>query len=396
MNPTRTCHADDSRRAAPILSRRHLLGAAATAGWALTLPGMAMAASVPGARRLVFILMRGAVDGLALAPPVGDPNFAGLRGGRFDDQIGERLDGLFALHRALPGTAAMIRRGEAQVVHAVATRYRDRSHFDGQNILESGGASAFARKDGWLNRLAGQLAGGGGAHDGDLRAMAVSPAVPLALRGPVPASNYAPSRLPGVDEDLLMRIEGLYAADVQLAALWAEAQQTRDVAGDIGGNRGRNGADLGALAARLMNGDTGARIMMLETGGWDTHSAQARRLSVQLAGLDALLSALRDGLGAAWRDTLVIAATEFGRTARINGTEGTDHGTGGAMLLAGGALSATTPVRANWPGLAAADLFDGRDLRPTLSLEQVVGEAVATHFALPAPGLMASLYPDLA
>jgi uncharacterized protein (DUF1501 family) len=278
---------------------------------------------------------------------------------------------------------------QAGIVHAVATAYRDRSHFDGQNMLEGGGAAPYARKDGWLNRLLGLLPAP------QRHAMGISAAVPLALRGDFDAANYAPSRLPGIDQDLMMRLSAMYAEDRQLAPLWQQALSTEDIAGDIGGNNGRNGGDLGALAARLMGGEDGARVMMLETGGWDTHSGQVRRLGAQVRGLDALIGALKAGLGEAWADTLVIVATEFGRTAAVNGTGGTDHGTAAALIVSGGSLAGGGTVKADWPGLGSGALFQGRDLKPTLRLESEVSARIAAHFGLDPARVGRTLYPDL-
>lgn len=376
------------------LPRRRLLALAGAGAVTAALPGMAFAwtgAAASGPRRLVFIIQRGAADGLALVPPVGDPAYAPLRGALAAEAApGAKLNGLFSLHSALGGVAAMLAAGEARIVHAIATGYRDRSHFDGQNILESGGLTPYGRRDGWLNRMLGLLPAA------DSRAVGIAAAVPLALRGAQAAANYAPSRLPGIDEDLMMRLSMLYGADAQLGPIWQQAVDTKEMAGDIGGNNGRNGTQLGALAARLMTGADGARVMMIETGGWDTHSAQARRLEVQARGLDALLVALKAGLGADWASTLVIVATEFGRTAAVNGTGGTDHGTASALFLLGGTLAGGGTVRADWPGLSPAALHEGRDLRATASLEGEVSAAIAAHYGLESALVRRTLYPDLA
>lgn len=372
-----------------ILPRRRLLAFAGTAALTATLPGMAWGAAATS-KRLLFIIQRGAADGLALVPPVGDPALAGLRGALLADAApAVKLDDMFALHSELGGTAALYQAKQARIVHAVATAYRDRSHFDGQNILESGGTAPFARKDGWLNRMLGLLPAG------EARAVGIAAAVPLALRGSHDAANYVPSRLPGVDEDLIMRLSQLYGGDAQLGPIWQQAVETKELAGDIGGNHGRNGTQLGELAARLMAGGDGARVMMIETGGWDTHSGQSRRLGVQARGLDALLVALKDGLGAHWLNSLVIVATEFGRTAAVNGTGGTDHGTGSALFLLGGGLAGGGTVKADWPGLSASALYEGRDLRPTTSLEREVSGAIAVHYGLEAKAVQRALYPDL-
>ena len=361
------------------LTRRRLIGTAGALGALSFLPGMAFAAAAT-TKRFVFVIQRGAADGLSLVPPVGDKALMGLRAALVEpDAI--RLDGFFALHPALAKTAALFSSGQARAYHAIATAYRDRSHFDGQNVLESGGSHPYAMTTGWIGRLLPML------PRSDASALALAPAVPLALRGTQPVATYLPNHLPQVSDDLLLRVSDLYHADRQLQPLWAEAMKTRQLAGDIGGNGGKNGQDLGRLAASLLAPADGARVMMIETGGWDTHSAQMPRLKAQLRGLDSLLSELQAGLGPAWSDTLVLVATEFGRTAAINGTAGTDHGTASVAFLLGGGLAAGKPVEADWPGLAPSQLYQNRDLKPTTALSYVVEAALARHYALDADRL---------
>jgi len=372
-----------------ILTRRTALIAGLGTLAAGALPSMAFAAA-PTNRRLLFVIQRGAADGLAIAAPIGDPAFAAARRALADEAAtGANLDAMFTLHPALTGAAGLFAAREAHVAHAVATAYRDRSHFDGQNMLEGGGTRPYGRDDGWLNRLLTLLP----ASERD--ALAIAPAVPLALRGTLPVGTYAPSRLPQADADLIARLSSLYAKDELLHPLWDSAIKTQELAGDIGGNNGRNGAELGALAASLMAPADGARMMMVETGGWDTHSGQRGRLAAQLRGLDQLVGAVKTGLGAEWANTLVIVATEFGRTVAVNGTGGTDHGTGSAALLFGGALAAGGKVSADWPGLGAGALLDGRDLKPTRSLEAVIADAVAHHYGLDPARAKKALYPEV-
>ncbi|KQN40897.1 hypothetical protein ASG37_00130 [Sphingomonas sp. Leaf407] len=327
-------------------------------------------------RRFVFVIQRGAADGLGIVAPVGDPAFAAQRGQLAADfATAPRLDTTFALHPAMTGAAALYRQGQALFAHAVASPYRDRSHFDGQNVLETGGAGAYQVKDGWLNRMLGLI------PSGNAKAIAVSATVPLALRGRHEVSSYAPSTLPDASDDLLQRVAMLYQGDAQLHSLWSEALSTRTLAGDLTGNGGRDAAATGALAAKLLAPAEGARIAMIETGGWDTHSQQRGRLAANLKGLDALVGALQTGLGAAWRDTTVLVATEFGRTVAVNGTGGTDHGTGAAAMLFGGRIKGGRVV-ADWPGLAPAQLHEARDLRPTMQLDALISAAVAHAYDL--------------
>lgn len=362
-----------------MLDRRLFLGAAGTM---LATPGLALAAAATD-KRFVFIILRGAMDGLSAVMPVGDPAYAALRGNFGPPPNAGSplpLGREFALHPALTEMAALYGNGEALFAHAIASPYRERSHFDAQNVLETGGTAAYALKDGWLNRLLPLLPR---ARE---PAMALSPAMPMVLRGAAPATSYAPSQLPAADDDLLARVGDMYAGDPQLHALWNDAIDARMMAGSDAMGRS-NPAALGRLGATFLAKPDGARIAVIELGGWDTHSGQAGRLNNQLRQLDGTIAALRAGLGPAWADTVVIAATEFGRTALPNGTGGTDHGTGGVALLAGGAVKGGRVV-ADWPGLAPAQLYEGRDLRPTADLRALFAGLAAEHFHLD-PALVA-------
>ncbi len=372
-----------------MFSRRFFMAAGgATAGFAtLGLPRMAFAAANTS-RRFVFIIQRGAADGLAILAPTGDPAFAGVRGPVADDlQGGAKLGTFFTLHPALVETAKLYAAKQALFVHGVASPYRDRSHFDGQNVLETGGSAAYRVKDGWLNRLLGLL------PPADAKALALSSTVPMALRGSHEVSSYAPSALPSASDDLLARVSSLYESDQQLHGLWMAAMETRMTAGDLAAGAGQNGGATGALAAKLLAGESGARIAMIETGGWDTHSGQRGRLNAQLRGLDQLVSGLKTGLGADWANTLVIIATEFGRTVAPNGTGGTDHGTASAAMLLGGAVSGGRIV-ADWPGLSQSELYEGRDLKPTTDLDALIGAALAQHYRVDPARAMATLFPE--
>ena len=215
----------------------------------------------------------------------------------------------------------------------------------------------------------------------------------MALRGEVNVASYAPSGLPDASDDLVARVTRLYQGDAQLHAAWEQAVNIRALAGDGPAGRGNNPAATGALAGRLLSGPTGSRIAMIETIGWDTHARQRGRLGTQMRGLDAMVGALRQELGAQWDRTLVLVATEFGRTVRVNGTGGTDHGTGSLAMLLGGA-AAGGRVIADWPGLSGPALLEGRDLRPTTSLDALIASSLSEHFGLDQPRVMAALFPD--
>jgi len=369
----------------PWTRRRWLqgLGLAATAALA---PAVSFAAAATE-RRFVFVIQRGAADGLHTVVPYGDPAYAGLRRDiAVDAAAALKLDGMFALHPALAQLHGMFQQQQALFVHAVASPYHgNRSHFDAQNVLESGGTEPYQLKDGWLNRLAALL------PKGLPDSLALAPTVPLALRGAVPVASYAPSGLRQPSEDLLARIGQMYEGDAQLHALWTSAGETRDMAGK---SRRQDPAGIGLLAAGFLRRADGPRIAMLETNGWDTHAGQVGRMNGQLKNLDALLAALRDGLGPQWQRTTVLVATEFGRTAAVNGTGGTDHGTGAVAMLVGGAVRGGR-VLADWPGLQARDLLEGRDLKPTMALDAVVAAAVGESLGLEPGKVARSLFPAM-
>lgn len=367
-----------------MLSRRSFLSvAAAGAGALLVSPHMAFA-SVATDRRFVFVIQRGAADGLNIVVPYAEPAYATLRGAlAIDTSNAPRLDGTFALHPALAQTAAMYANRQALFVHAVASPYRDRSHFDGQNVLETGGASPYRLKDGWLNRLVAQLPA---TRE---NAIAFAPTVPMALRGTAQVTSYAPSALPQAPDDLLMRVSQLYEQDAQLRPLWESALTARGLAGDTRARQ--DPASLGKLAAGFLSRDEGPRIAMIETGGWDTHSAQNARLANQLKALDTMLAALRDGMGPLWNRTTVLVATEFGRTAAANGTGGTDHGTGSVAMVLGGAVQGGRVI-ADWPGLAPRELYEARDLKPTTSLDALIAGTASESLGLDPQRTAAALF----
>ena len=372
-----------------MLTRRTFMvsGTAVSALAGFASPGLAIA-KADTERRFVFIIQRGAADGLSIVAPTGDPKFATVRGDLAQDSAaGTKLGSFFTLHPALSEVSRMYGQRQALFVHAVASQYRDRSHFDGQNVLETGGSAAYRLKDGWINRLLG-------LHPAlDARALALSSTVPMALRGAHEVSSYAASQLPNPSDDLLARVDALYESDHQLHSLWSAAMETRARAGtSMQAGGGQKGAATGTLAAKMLLGE-GARVVMIETNGWDTHSAQRGRLNAQLKDLDQMVGALKAGLGADWANTLVIVATEFGRTARPNGTGGTDHGQASAAMLLGGGVAGGKVV-ADWPGLSDGSLYEGRDLKPTIDLDALIAGALAQHYGLEPVRVMRALFPE--
>jgi uncharacterized protein (DUF1501 family) len=381
--------------------RALLLGGASFTAWAY-LPKFARAA---GGRdpRLIVVILRGALDGLATVAPVGDPDYAGLHGSialtRDGPHAAVMLDSFFALHPSMPEFARMYRDKHAAVVHAVSTPYRDRSHFDGQDVLESGFAGPGRVQSGWLNRALEGLPRG----DRVMSGLAVGPTTPLVLRGAAPTVGWALAALPQADDDTAARLVELYRhRDPALAAALSQGLQLDKAAqgDDMKTKPGLN--NVGAMramargAAKLMAADDGPRIAALAFDGWDTHANEGGpvgRLAQLLSGLDDALGEFERGLGELWRDTMVVVATEFGRTARINGTEGTDHGTGTVALLAGGAVQGGRVI-ANWPGLKPAHLYEGRDLAPTTDLRAVIKGVLRDHLGLSERVLAESVFPD--
>jgi uncharacterized protein (DUF1501 family) len=350
--------------------------------------------------RLVLVILRGALDGLAAVPAYGDGYYARQRGELAITAPERRLDGLFALHPELAGLYARYQAGELLVLHAAATPYRERSHFDGQDALEAG-SGAIALRDGWLNRALPALPPARRRPTAQL-ALALAQNVPLVLRGGAAVGSWAPSRLPEADSDTLQRVADLYAGDPYFAGRLQAALAAEEVAGAAAG-RGAAGrrnplgaiTDLAAAAGRFLAAADGPRIAVLEAGGWDTHAnqgAERGQLATRLRGLDQGLEGLRTALGPAWRDTVVVVATEFGRTVAVNGTRGTDHGTATCAFLVGGAVAGGRVIT-DWPGLAGSALREGRDLAPTLDLRSVFKGVLGAHLGVPERELEERVFP---
>jgi len=374
----------------PELTRRTaLLGLTA----AITLGRASLAvARAPTDRRLVVVILRGALDGMAAVVPYGDPALAGLRGDILLPSPGQPggvldLGGFYGLHPELAGLHGLYQAGELLPVHAVAGSWRSRSHFDAQDCLESGAEHRMT--SGWLNRAIVALPSRTGSAAGD--ALAVGVSVPLLLRGPALVANWAPESFAAPQPDLYATIAALNRADPATGPAIAEGLRQRgfsvEVLADTTPAHDKSPRDklafpaLAAAAGRMLAASDGPRIAALEIGGWDTHADQKRRLAQPLRQLDAGLVALKDGLGEAWRQTAVLVMTEFGRTVRANGTRGTDHGTGTVAFLLGGSVMGGR-VMADWPGLGAGKLLDARDLQPTTDLRAIAKGLLAQHLGL--------------
>ena len=356
------------------------LGGAAT----FAMP-MVRFAQVPGNGKLVFILLRGGFDGLAAVVPVGDPSYSTLRGRMaFASQELAMLEGDFGLANGLMPWQALWEEGELVALQAMAIPYRTRSHFDGQAILETGLSRPEGSSDGWLNRLLQIM-------DGERSGIAVAAGLPRSLSGPHPVSTWSPAQLGVVDDGYLDRLGVLYRADEQLHDRFEAALQLRDLAPDVEeagrGRRRRGGGQVSPImtaAARFLKEPGGPNVAALEFSGWDTHANQG----MQGGQLDRLLGQLaegvmtfRDEMGPDWRESTVVIMTEFGRTARPNGTGGTDHGTAGAGFVIGPNVSRSAVIT-DWPGLSDRSLYQGRDLKPTLDTRSVLKGVVAGAFDL--------------
>jgi uncharacterized protein (DUF1501 family) len=361
-------------------------------------------ASVPTDRRFVVVILRGALDGLAAVPPHGDKDYASVRGTLAIENPLD-LDGFFGLNPALTNMKAMYDAKEAAIFHNICSPYRDRSHFDGQNVLETGASGPHVLQDGWLNRALVPIGLADGRH-----ALAVAQTPPLLLSGPARATSWMPATLPAPDEAFLERVRLLYAQDPVLLASLNSAldlqRQARGAMDDPAAKPGMGGAgngygNLSPLfegAGKLLAADGGPRVAVLDAGGWDTHFNQGAadgQLARRLQSLDAALDALKTALGPAWSKTAIVMATEFGRTVHANGSGGTDHGTGGAAFVLGGAVNGGK-VHAEWTGLGAAALQDGRDQPPRTDLRALFKGLLADHMGVSTAALESTVFPNSA
>lgn len=396
---------DDCERMTP--SRRAVLGAAsALFAWSY-MPKFAHAAAGSRDSRFLLVVLRGALDGLSAVPPLGDPGYADLREGialaKDGPEAALPLDGFFYLHPAMPNLARLYAEGQAAIVHASATGYRERSHFDGQDVLESGQGGPGKTDSGWLNRLIASLPPGEAVSRHGALGVGVVP--PLVVRGQAPVLGWAPPRMARAGADLVQRLGDLYGErDPALALVLKRAIETELIASKQGAEqpRGGGGPDsaegmkrIAEGAARLVGAEDGPRIAALAFEGWDTHANEGGakgRLATLLGGLDGALATFESGLKTVWKDTVVMVVTEFGRTARVNGTVGTDHGTGTVAFLVGGAVKGRRMI-VDWPGLKPEQLHEQRDLRPTTDIRAVAKGVVADLFGLSGPVLAEKVFP---
>jgi uncharacterized protein (DUF1501 family) len=399
-----------------VSRRAVMLGSGALFAWT-QLPRLARAEGRDP--RMLVIILRGALDGLGAVAPVGDPDWFALRSDRALMLDGKTpalpLDSFFALNPAMPNLHRLYKAREAAIVHATATPYRERSHFDGQDVLESGLTRPGATESGWLNRALLALESDGRVNPSGSRAIGVGAVMPLVVRGGAPVMSWVPQKLLPASADTQARLLDLYQhTDPKLAA----ALQARMQLAALGGASGMDDpmaagdspampplarvrayfADAAGTAARFLARADGPRVGALGFVGWDTHvneGAAIGQLANLLGALDGALAAVETNMGEAWRETVVAVVTEFGRTAHINGTNGTDHGTGTVAFLAGGAVKGGRVI-ADWPGLKTAQLYEGRDLKPTTDLRAVLKGLLRDHLRVDDRALSASVFPDSA
>ncbi|WP_174300329.1 DUF1501 domain-containing protein [Caulobacter sp. S45] len=376
-------------------SRRGLLSLGASLGMTF-LAAPVLADPLSARRKLVVIVCRGAMDGLSVSPPLGDRDYAALRGpiAIAPDKV-LKLDADFGLHPKLATVHALAQSGQARIAPAVAIPERIRSHFEAQDLLESGGARVYDVTTGWLNRA---LAAS--SRDGRVTAISVGPEEPLILRGPSPVQSWSPGGRQSADLGrITTTLQDLYKHDPILGPALASGLQTEATADTLNGGQtivAKDARALAVTAGRFVASDGGPSIAVLQLDGFDTHASQGAaegQLANRLKALDDVVAGLKEGLGPAWGQTVVVTATEFGRTAHVNGTGGTDHGTASTLILAGGALKPGGIV-GDWPTLEQSKLFEARDLAPTLDVRQVFKGLLQDHMGVDRAALDSRIFPD--
>jgi uncharacterized protein (DUF1501 family) len=354
--------------------------------------------TAPAAGKFVFVILRGAMDGLAAVVPYNDPAYRQLRGVIALDAPGGpngtlALSDGFGLHPALVGLHGLWRDKQMSFMHAAASPYRERSHFDAQDMLESGSARQFSAESGWLNRAIAMLPNGTSKEG-----IGIGRTLPLVLKGPAKSGTWAPALAEQSSADTLHRLMDMYANDALLGPALAMAIETDKIAsgstmlGMAGERRGGAYGPLAVAAARILTASGGPAAGVLSFEGWDTHAGQGSaqgQLANRFAQLDAAIMALKAGLGPVWATTTIVVATEFGRTARVNGTGGTDHGTGGAAFILGGAV-AGGKMLGDWPGLS--NLYQDRDVIPANDLRTLFIAGLKNAWRLDADAIKAQVF----
>ncbi len=355
------------------MNRRQLIKAGG-ASLLLMSTGVGALANSPSPNKIVWVVLRGALDSLHTVIPRADNDLLKLRPdlyGDIKDQL-LPLNSQFGLHPSLKHLHKMYQEKQLLPIVAVGSGYQGRSHFDGQDFLEAA-VGKVETDDGWLARAINATNG---------QAVSVSRTTPGALRGDDnnKAVNWYPSSLNSDNDYLYDELKKLYQYDEDFAQALSMGVDIRDKA-DSSKRVRQQFAELATACGKLIRDDSSMNAAMLELGGWDTHNRQAQRLKQQLSQLDDGIAALRDSLGDVWQDTAVIVTTEFGRTAAQNGTAGTDHGTASAMFIVGGAIQGGQ-IMGEWPGLAKHQLFEQRDLMPTSNIFDWQAALLKQHWGL--------------
>jgi len=372
------------RHLRPLISRRLMLAGLGAATFTTSRPVFASPTSANN-RKLVLVILRGALDGLSAL----QPNDKALERYRLDlfSQNTLSVNSDFGLHASLKNVHEFYQSGDAALIPAIAGPWRERSHFLAQDLLESGSISN-PLKEGWLNRALQ-------VSPVPLSAVSIGSATPLIMRGKVATESWSPPILPEADEDTIARLLDLYKGDDVLGLALSSAVSFNP--SDMMGGKGRRNSDLAHLTAagRLLSAETGPDIAVVSLTGWDTHNNQAGLLSRKLEQLDTGLKALKDSLGPVWDETMVAVVTEFGRTVRQNGTRGTDHGTGSVAFVMGGRVKGRRMI-GDWPGLSTRQLFENRDLYPANDLTSLFKGMMIDQFGFSVSDLNTKIFPDSA
>ena len=354
------------------MNRREFIYSAPAALFFSGFPNFALA-SQKKLGRMCIIILEGGLDGIAAVPPIGDRNLPKLR----KDLIIENeleINPFFGLHPSLKNFANMLHMNEATIIHAVNFPYNRRSHFEGQNIVESGILKPFSSETGWLGR----------AMDlSEISGRALSLDTPLLVRGKQKVENFFPASMKGSRNDsqaLLEALRNVYEGDLlETANILSDQIKASQL--DF---RARDPVGLATYAGTKMKNSIGPRVSVIRVPDFDTHANQGAdkgNHAAQLTIVDDVLKALKDTLGDVWSNTIVVTLTEFGRTARQNGSGGTDHGFGSASFLAGGLLN-NSRIISDWPGLKSKNLFEDRDLYATVDMRSVCAACLEASFGL--------------
>ena len=351
------------------MKRRNFLKGSLGTLYMMASPNMAFPGVKLSEKRLLVVLLRGGLDGLAAVPPLADKNLSKIRKDVLV-QGANNLDGFFGIHPNLKFLENEYHSGNAAFVHATSFPYTGRSHFDGQNIMETGSEQAYAVTSGWVGRA---------MNAAGFSSLAVSLPIPIILRGNEVNSNYFPTNFSKATKKEYAEVEKMWKSDSQLNGM------LKDISSRDTMKHGRGDTiDLVGYAASQMHKTNGPRVGLLEIDGFDTHALQGNEQGEHaelLEDLDNILRVFKERMGRLYDDTAIVTVTEFGRTAFENGTQGTDHGWASSMILAGGLVKGKQVV-SDWPGLSKRNLFEDRDLTMTIDARDIYAEVVKTVFDL--------------